>query len=276
KPILMEVLKAAVNRPQPHRIGNNTLYFYPVNATPGRRLIPLEIVFRFGMPSGSSLPQRLARDPAYARTLGLKNTPEIGTFFEHPVLEFYTKLEPKDRLLSLQEATLVSGLNAQQFENLVELSLDIAMALYFIFADRSIELWDGKIEMVVDEDGTLMLADSVGPDELRLLFDGCHLSKEMIRQIYRGSPWEQSIKDAQERAAQSGDRSWKEIVIEDLGQQPEPLKENLKSIIDQLYGSITNHVLKTEVIAEQPSLKDFVRQVPAYLLSMPASGVRFT
>lgn len=269
EPLLMEVLRAEVFRPVPRTITGNTIYFYDHNAvTAARRLIPLEIVFRFGLPSGSSLTERLAKDPGYASTLGLSRQPTPENFFEHPVIEMYTKLEPKDRLLTLQEAAIMSGLDGKMFEDMIELALDIALGLFVIFADRGIELWDGKIEMIL-ADGQLMLADSIGPDELRLVHQGCHLSKEMIRQIYRGSQWEKAIHEAQKRAKSNPSRSWKQICVEDLNASPEPLSPKSKNIVDHLYGVITNHILRSEVFADHPSLNDFVRSLPS---SPPANA----
>lgn len=278
-PIYMEVLRAAVHRPQPHIITGSTIYFYPHSDLEGqaaqadkRRLVPLEIVFRFGMPSGSSLPARLAKDPSYFKTLGLTKAPQVGEFFDRPVIELYTKLEPKDRLLSIQEAASISGLTPQEFENMIEFAFAIALALFHIFASRSIELWDGKVEMLVDAAGGLLLADSIGPDELRLIASGCHLSKEMIRQLYRGSSWELAIKQAQELAKQRPGSDWKEICKNDLHAQPQPLPRPLKALVDQLYGVITNHILDSEIFTGHPSLDQFVQSVPADLIAESELG----
>lgn len=259
--VLMEVLKAAVFRPEPRNITGNTIYFYDNDVSVSPRLIPLEIVFRFGMPAGSSLIERLDKDPSYVHVLGLKECPQPNSFFPHPVIELYTKLEPKDRLLSYQEAALMADLDGETFEEMIELATDIALGLYVIFAERSIELWDGKVEMIL-ADGKPVLADSIGPDELRLIHQGGHLSKEMIRQIYRGSVWESAIKDAQTRAKILPNKGWKHICKVDLGAAPEPLSAADKKIVDELYGVIANHVIGEPVFANHPSLEEYVRSMP--------------
>ncbi|HEY9734493.1 MAG TPA: phosphoribosylaminoimidazolesuccinocarboxamide synthase [Drouetiella sp.] len=259
--VLMEVLKASVFRPQPRNITGNTIYFYENDVTASPRLIPLEIVFRFGMPAGSSLIERLEKDPGYVHALGLKERPQPNSFFPHPVIELYTKLEPKDRLLSYQEAALMADLDGETFEEMIELATDIALGLYVIFAERSIELWDGKVEMIL-ADGEPVLADSIGPDELRLIHKGAHLSKEMIRQIYRGSVWETAIKDAQTRAKILPNKGWKHICKVDLGAEPEPLSASDKKIVDQLYAVIANHIIGEQVFADQPSLDEYVKSMP--------------
>lgn len=270
-PVFMEVLKAEVDRPTAQHILGQTVYFYPQRknvAAP--RLVPLEVIFRFGMPTGSSLKGRLEKDPDYARLLGFKEPPQEGKLFEHPVIEFFTKLEPKDRLLTLQEAALMSGLSADQFEKLIEFTLDTALALYVLFAEKGIELWDGKLEFVLGASG-LMLADSIGPDELRLLYKDCHLSKELIRQVYRGGRWETALKEAQQLARAKKNGDWKEICRNELKAEPEPLPVHFKAMVDKLYGTLANHIVGSEVFKDHPSLDEFIRALPA---SLPVQAER--
>jgi len=265
EPLLMEVERAQIVRPKPYVLHGNQLYFYECSVLPEKRLIPLEIVFRFGLPAGSSLTQRLERDPQYIKTLGLKKKPEPDQMFEHPVIEFFTKLEPKDRLLSLQEATLMAKLDLVPFENMTELAFDTALALFVIFAERKIELWDGKLEMILAH-GKLKLADSIGPDELRLIYKNCHLSKEMIRQVYRGSAWETALKDAQLKAATDPSRSWKDICVDELHCSPDKLSAPVKEVVDQLYGVLANHLTDTHIFPDHPELEDFVQTMPSHLV----------
>jgi phosphoribosylaminoimidazole-succinocarboxamide synthase len=218
------------------------------------------------MPTGSSLIDRLEKDPSYALELGIEK-PVPGAFFAHPVVEFYTKLEPKDRLLSWQEAALMSQLDGTQLEHMVEVALDVALALFVVFAELGIELWDGKVEMV-EELGkdTPLLADSIGPDELRLLYKGCHLSKEMIRQIYKDSEWKKKLKDAQDIAkTDSSARSWKEIAVDQLHAAPERLRSKEKAIVDQLYGVLANTLVGKTVFKDHPTLEQFVQELPPEL-----------
>ncbi len=149
--LVMQVLAAKVNWPEHKTILDESIYFYspPATATE-RRLIPLEVVFRFGMLEGSALKKKLDANPAYANSLGLKSVPQMNEWFPQPVLEFTTKLEPKDRLLSWQEASLLANLPANQFESLIETSLDIALGLHVLFAESKLELWDGKLEFIFD------------------------------------------------------------------------------------------------------------------------------
>lgn len=257
KPIYMEVLRADVHRPRCVSIMGQPIYSYPaIPAASKTRLVPLEVVFRFGMPEGSSLRSRLEKDRDYAAQLGLTRIPSENTWFEKPILEFFTKLEPKDRLLTLSEALAISGLTPEQFDALCELSLRCAKALSEIFEERRIELWDGKFEFII-HDGELLLADSIGPDELRLIYKGAHLSKEIIRKVYRGSDWEKSLKPAQRLARERGAEDWKEICLTELKQSPSPLPTAFKKNIDHLYGALTNRVCAEQLLKE-PELESLV------------------
>ncbi len=259
--LLMQVLAAKVNRPELKTIQHEKINFYPqLSENEERRLIPLEVVFRFGIVEGSSLIKRLESNPGYAASLGLKTIPPINQWFPQPVVEFTTKLEAKDRHLTWQEAALLANLSAQQFENLVELASDIALVLHVLFAEKDLELWDGKLEFVFEgnsETGEILLADSVGPDELRLLYKGVHLSKEVLRQYYRPSAWAQSVPKAQSMAKENREANWREICRQQLDQNPDHIAPDMKKLVDQLYGVITNQLLDYPVYANYPKLNEF-------------------
>jgi phosphoribosylaminoimidazole-succinocarboxamide synthase len=261
--LLMQVQKANVYRPSNSNILNHNLFFYPsIPEQKQIRLIPLEIVFRFGMPGGSSLEERLKKDESYVTALGLAKMPASNQWFDRPVLEFFTKLEPKDRFLSYQEAALLSQLPAHTFSKVTEMALDVALALHDIFEKHGMQLWDGKIELLEEQDGNgnsrILLADSVGPDELRVLVDGQQLSKEMLRQFYRGSKWESALKKAQSIAKQKATLNWKTVCENELGESPQPLPTSFKEHVDALYCMLTNTLMERKVFADCPDLKEFV------------------
>lgn len=259
--VYLSVLPVKVNRPEAFSIlGQNVYHYPPIKDSAERRLVPLEVIFRFGMPAGSSLKKRLERNPDYARVLGLETIPAENEWFDRPVVELYTKLEDKDRLLSVQEALLISGLTPGQLEEMIEMSYGLALALFVLFAQSGIELWDGKFEFAIDKNG-LMLVDSIGPDELRLIHKKVHLSKEMIRQVYRGSTWESAIAEAQKIASLEGRIDWKEICRTQLKQEPKTLPASFKAVIDKLYPVLANSIVGKQVFAKQPTLEEFVRSV---------------
>ncbi len=276
--VRMEVLKAHTPKPELRKMLNHELYFYPhvtdqqkerqasaANDGNVRRLVPLEIVFRFGMPEGSSLTSRLQKNPEYLRELGLPAVPSPGEWFPVPVIEFFTKLEPSDRLLSWTEASMMSGLSADAFEDLCETTLYCALGLYHLFAEKGLELWDGKFEFVVEypEIGKarLLLADSIGPDELRLISHGHHLSKELIRQIYKDTTWASALKKSKDIAKQRLEPDFKRICIEELKESPAKLAGNERDLVNALYGSLANLMAGSEVFPNQPTMDDFVNQL---------------
>ncbi len=194
--------------------------------------------------------------------LGLKTLPKINEWFSQPVIEFFTKLESKDRLLTNDEAVRLAQLPETQFESLLELAKDIALALHVLFAEQHLELWDGKLEFIFDnQSGELLLADSIGPDELRVLYKGVHFSKELLRQYYRPSAWYQSLSKAQKLAAQKGKEEWQDICRDELNQSPEKLSPTVKKIADQLYGVLANKLTGCSVFSNHPSLEEFIEAV---------------
>lgn len=255
---LMKVRSIQVNRPASFLVDHHTLYRYTPSVSPEQPLlIPLEVVFRFGMPEGSSLQQRLDKNPDYFAELGLLQSPGPDTMFERPVLEFFTKLEPKDRFLTVQEAFLISELTGDEFRTLYELTLLLSLWLYQAFAERGIKLWDGKFEFAWTPEG-LMLVDSIGPDELRLKYQGIQLSKEVIRQFYRGSAWEKAVKKAKNMALYLAGSDWKTICRDDLGESPNPLLPQQKHLVDNLYGALINYFLDASVIPTAMSFDEVI------------------
>ena len=115
---------------------------------------------------------------------------------------------------------------------------------------------------MVAQDSHPILADSIGPDELRLLYEDCHLSKEMIRQVYRGTHWESQLKEAQKIAKADNSRSWKEVAVNDLKIAPEPLTPAAKQVIDQLYGVLANHLVGEQIFEKHPPLDRFIKELP--------------
>jgi phosphoribosylaminoimidazole-succinocarboxamide synthase len=262
--LLMKVMRAQVNRPDLKNIANHSIYFYDAaqNIAASKRLIPLEVIFRFGMSAGSSLTKRLSQDSHYARELGLTGVPKAGEWFDRPVIEFFTKLEAKDRLLSFQEAALLAQLDPVQLEQLVEKAQDIALALHHIFAERRLELWDGKLEFVLDTTrqsqlAKVILADSIGPDELRVIYRGQQMSKELLRQYYRDSAWLKALRKAQEEAKDNG-RDWKDICLTQMKLSPAPLGGEFKDVVNKLYGALANCLIGKDLFANQSTLDEIV------------------
>jgi len=211
-------------------------------AKPENTLVPLEVIFRFGVPEGSSLLQRTG-DAAYCKDIGLDAAPKAGDVFALPVIEFSTKLETSDRYLPYAEAREIAGLDAAEFDTLRRLTQLYALRLRDVFAGIGVQLWDGKLEFAFGLKGAdglrgFKLVDSIGPDELRLTLDGVHLSKEALRSVYRGAHWYAQIDIAKKLAASRGDKDWKRICTDELGTHPAPLNADVKKQAEMIYGGI--------------------------------------
>lgn len=206
-------------------------------------LVPLEVIFRFGIPEGSSLVDRLG-DQNYRRVLGLQHHPKTGESFSRPLIEFSTKLESTDRYINYDEAQKIAGLSDYEFSELYSLTVLVACRLKDFFEEVGIQLWDGKFEWAFSkmEEGNrrMKLVDSIGPDELRLEAHGQKLSKEFLRSFYRGSSWLEAVGKGKALASKRGVEDWKPIVAEELGEKPVPLKEDYKKAAKSLYLTLAN------------------------------------
>jgi phosphoribosylaminoimidazole-succinocarboxamide synthase len=209
---------------------------------PEQALLPLEVIFRLGLPEGSSFRQRAAQDRGVLEDAGLTEIPSESTKFSSPVIEFSTKLEPTDRPLRHREAQDLAGLSEREFKKLINLTSLIALRLKSVVEAFGAELWDGKLEFAftpgINHERDFRLVDSIGPDELRILRSGIHLSKESLRQVYRGSEWYRASLVAKEVAACENSLDWKSICRDRLGQVPLPLTPDQRSVATQLYPAL--------------------------------------
>ena len=67
-------------------------------------LIPLEIIYRNGLPEGSSVFKRLEQGKVTLKDLGLDHHPKPGENFAKPIFDVSTKLEETDRYVTWEEA----------------------------------------------------------------------------------------------------------------------------------------------------------------------------
>jgi phosphoribosylaminoimidazole-succinocarboxamide synthase len=212
-------------------------------AQPENTLVPLEVIFRFGVPEGSSLLKR-ANSKAYCDEIGLAAIPKTGDMFEVPVVEFSTKLENGDRYLSYADARTIAGLSDAEFADLKTLTQLVALRLKGCFQDIGVELWDGKFEFAFTtlQNGKrgFMLVDSIGPDELRLIKNNIHLSKEILRGYYSQTAWRAGIETAKETAHKRGEENWKRICTDELKLAPLPMDVAAKEQAEMVYKGIAN------------------------------------
>ncbi len=229
---------------------------------PSTSLVPLEVVFRFGAPEGSSFLERVEKNPGYAESFGFSDVPRAGEWFPYPIVEFFTKLEPTDRFLTRDEAREIAALTPEEMDDLTAFTLLLALRLKDIFSSVGLELWDGKFEFAFlpgSQDSTsastssagdgkrgFELVDSIGPDELRLIGPGgVHFSKEFLRRVYRNTPWFEAMARAKKLAKERGEKNWKKICREELGQNPEPLTDRALQVAENLYPVLVQEIGQT-------------------------------
>jgi phosphoribosylaminoimidazole-succinocarboxamide synthase len=161
-------------------------------------LIPLEIIFRNGLPKGSSVFKRIdrakkiddeiERDQALNKifsNLGVTEEPKPGDMLPKPILGYTTKLEPGDRKLDYNQAVEISGLSNADF-NLEEVALNVNDLITKQAKRVGLVHYDGKVEMLYNRDTwSPVVADVVGTlDENRFGLNGEQISKEVKRQWY--------------------------------------------------------------------------------------------
>ncbi len=248
-----------VRKPAVSSVLGREVYDYSVlHSVAPPRLIPLEVIFRFSMPEGSSLSGRVRANPDYLTSIGFVGASAVlGSRWDFPVLEMFTKLENSDRVLGLQEASLISGISCARLEEMLLMTAWVAGFLRERAERIGVELADGKFEWALDEKGGLMLVDAIGPDEVRLLKDGVQLSKEFLRLHYRSSPWYEAVRASKERALQTGTSDWKRQVTV----TPAPLPPALREITSQLYMGLTAEFLGE---AAPVPLERLVEKIRAY------------
>lgn len=240
--------------------------------------LPLEVVFRYAVVVGSSFVQR-SQDLNYLMTLGYSQaeasqTQNVnlksllssqsqeqiqGYKLPRPVVEFFTKLEPQDRRLSYEEAAQISGLSLLELESLAQQTLQVADHLQNMFQQSGIELWDGKLEWAMDsasEQNTWVLMDSIGPDEIRISYQGVHLSKELLRSFYRATPWYKQLQKAKAQAEQEHNPEWKSYLQPE--DKPEQLPADWLQVMSNLYQTLAEVVSPGSEVLKRDKLDQIV------------------
>jgi phosphoribosylaminoimidazole-succinocarboxamide synthase len=243
-------------------------------AHPTGALVPLEVIFRHALALGNSLEGRLKKDPAYMRELGLAQLPTGASEFDPPLVEFSTKLESTDRYVSASEIDRLELLAPAEVAALREKTRQIATLLRGLFAQLGVKLWDGKFEFACHAgrypERQFLLVDSVGPDELRLTYDGLPLSKEFPRQIYTRTAWAEGMRHAKALAKERHTREWKKICTDELGLRPRHLTREELEVASVLYQALANEVagfvgraLPFDAAIRLPVWRDRARQLMA-------------
>jgi phosphoribosylaminoimidazole-succinocarboxamide synthase len=258
---VMEINLVNVYRPKAYVQDGKLKYDYGVY-TPELRnfLIPLEIIYRNGLPEGSSIFKRLEQGLVTIEELGLDHYPKAGEKLEKPIFDVSTKLEEGDRYVSWVEAQRVAGLKDREVDEVKALLLKVDRTITEIASKAVLVNEDGKIELGFDPSRRLMVVDVVGTlDECRFTFDGLHVSKEIARQYYRKTDWYRDVEEAKKKAEKEGISDWKELVK----RKPPKLDPTLKRVIKEVYLATVNELTKKEVF-DVPNLATVIEEYKKY------------
>ncbi|MEM3581032.1 MAG: phosphoribosylaminoimidazolesuccinocarboxamide synthase [Candidatus Bathyarchaeia archaeon] len=254
---VMEFHLVNVYKPKAYVEGGKLKYDYSVY-TPRLRnfLIPLEIIYRNGLPEGSSVFKRLEQGLVTLEDLGLDHYPKPGERLAKPIFDVSTKFEESDRYLTWREAQQLAGLTDNELEEIKSVLLKVDETITEIAAKAGLVNEDGKIELAFDEKRRLMVADVVGTlDECRFTYQGLHVSKEIARIYYRQTEWAKEVEQAKQKAKEQGVKDWRTLVKN----QPPKLEQKLKTLISQMYMAAANEITRRKMF-DVPKLTDIVKK----------------
>jgi len=257
----MEVCLVNVYKPQTSIVNGKIAHDYSVY-TPNLKncLIPLEIIYRNGLPEGSSVFKRLEQGKVTLKDLGLDHYPKPGESLAKPIFDVSTKLEETDRYVTWQEAQKIAGLTDKELVDAKAVLLKADETITEAASNAGLKNEDGKIELAFDNARNLMVVDVVGTlDECRFTYDGVHVSKEVARQFYKKNAWYQHVEEAKKTAETRGVKDWKAL----SKSQPSKLDPKLKAIISEMYMAAANEVTNRKLF-DVPRLAEVIKSYRQY------------
>jgi len=229
-------------------------------------LVGLEVIFRNGLPLGSSVFAGIEKLKAASpdggeplqrllANLGLKEEPVPGQMLPRPIMSYSTKLESGDRNLNEAEAFEISGLEEENFRKLAEIGLAVNEFITERAEQTGLAHYDGKIELVYDNG--LVLADVVGTfDENRFASNNRQISKEVLRQWYKRH---QSDFPAACEEAKSGGAGWQSR----CPVKPVNLPPELIRLASEMYQAGCNRYTGRRLF-EVPELEEVLQALEPY------------
>ena len=236
----IEVNLVNVYKPETRLKQGKLTYDYSVYKTKLKNcLIPLEIIYRNGLPEGSSVFKRLEQAKTTLKDLGLDHYPKPGEHLKKPLFDVSTKLEQTDRYVTWKEAKIIAGLTDIELIAAKSILSKVNDTITENACKAKMVNEDGKIELALNEKRELMVVDVVGTlDECRFTYEGFHVSKEIARQFYKKTSWFKDVEEAKKNAEVHGATDWKHL----CKSQPPNLDVKLKKFISQMYMAATNEL----------------------------------
>jgi phosphoribosylaminoimidazole-succinocarboxamide synthase len=257
----MEVNLVNVYKPETRSSQGKLEYDYSLYTSDLKNcLIPLEIIYRNGLPEGSSVFKRLEQGKVTIKDLGLDHYPKPREHFAKPIFDVSTKLEETDRYVTWEEAKKIAGLTNIELIAVKTVLSKVNDIISEMACHARLENEDGKIELAFDHERRLMVVDVVGTlDECRFTYDGIHVSKEIARQFYKKTGWYRDVEEAKKTAETQGAKDWKAL----CKSQPPKLDARLKTIISEIYMAAANEMIERKMFAVS-SLADTVKKYKIY------------
>jgi phosphoribosylaminoimidazole-succinocarboxamide synthase len=258
----MEVNLVNVYKPETRTAQGRIEYDYSMYTSSLKNcLIPLEIIYRNGLPEGSSVFKRLEQGKIALKDLGLDHTPQPGERLAKPIFDVSTKLEETDRYVTWEEAKKIAGLTNIELIAVKTVLAKVDDAITEMACHAKLENQDGKIELAFDSQRKLMVVDVVGTlDECRFTYNGVHVSKEVARQFYKKTGWYRDLEEAKRTAEAQGVQNWKAM----CKSQPPKLDARLKAIISGMYKAAANELTRRSLFDALP-LEEVIEQYREYM-----------
>jgi phosphoribosylaminoimidazole-succinocarboxamide synthase len=257
----MEINLVNVYRPKTRATHGKLEYDYSVFTQKLKNyLIPLEIIYRNGLPEGSSLFKRLEQGKVTIEGLGLDHCPKPGEHLAKPIFDVSTKLEEADRYVTWAEAKKIAGLTSLEIAAIKTVLSKVNATISEVASHAGLSNEDGKIELAFDDGRRLTVVDVVGTlDECRFTYDGMHVSKEIARQFYKRTDWYRDVEQAKKTAETRGVKDWRTV----CKSQPPKLDVKLKAIIGEMYMAAANEMIERKMFAVS-SLKGTIKKYRTY------------
>jgi phosphoribosylaminoimidazole-succinocarboxamide synthase len=259
---VMEVALVNVYKPKTTVQNGKVVHNYSVYTLKLKNcLIPLEIIYRNGLPEGSSVFKRLEQGKIAIKDLDLDHYPKPGEQLSKPIFDVSTKLEETDRYVTWTEAQKIAGLTDQELIDVKAVLLQADETITEVAKKAGLKNEDGKIELAFDDKRQLIVVDVVGTlDECRFTYDGIHVSKEIARQFYKKTPWYKDLEQAKKDAEAKGIQEWKSLVKS----SPSKLDPKLKKIISQMYMAAANE-MSGKKLFNTPKLAQLITEYKIYM-----------
>lgn len=199
-------------------------------------LLPIEIIFRIYTHPESSDLKKIKEGKRTYQELGYEEIPEPNKKLPHVKISYATKLEAKDRVLTKEEARILSGLTVNEMEKLENLALMVNEIITKHSESVGLIHYDGKIEVAKDLNGDFMVVDVAGTlDEDRFMInvDGnkyIDFSKQFLRNWFIDDGWKAKVDVAKERAEKEKREDWQAICI-----LPPKLPDKVSRLITEMY-----------------------------------------